>query len=103
MIEKIKKLNESYDYKKFCDDCGEEIPIGLSCSMATCAYCGKDLCEGCTARCMAHEDYSWSDYRGTLWCDNCWSIGEKYRPLIDEFQNKIETLYEQWQKECKEL
>lgn len=98
MIKKEEVLIEDYVIHKYCDDCGVEIKIGLACSAAKCAYCGKDLCN----KCVAHEDESWNDYRGTLWCKQCWKIGEEYRPKIDELQAEIERLYEEWQTKCKE-
>jgi hypothetical protein len=97
MIKTTTILVEEKEHHKFCDDCGVEIPIGLACGVAKCAYCGKDLCN----KCIAHEDESWGDYRGTLWCKKCWEIGEEFRPLINSAQEEIESLYELWQDRCK--
>jgi hypothetical protein len=98
MIKKEKVLVEDYEVHKFCDDCGTEIKIGLACMAAKCAYCGKDLCKDC----IAYEDPSWGDYRGTLWCKDCWDIGEDYRLLIKHHQAEVESLYNEWQTKCKE-
>lgn len=93
----IKVTREVMEPHKYCDACGDEINIDLACSKAKCMYCGKDLCETCVGR----EEDLWSDSR-TVYCKNCWRIGEGFRPEIEELHNKIESLYQEWQDLCKE-
>jgi hypothetical protein len=96
MIKETKVLKESVVYHKYCDECGKEIPIGLVCSKASCEYCGKDLCD----KCIRHEDDTFGDYR-TVWCKSCWELGNEYRPKIEELENEIHRLYEEWKNKCK--
>lgn len=96
MIKENKVLKEVVERYKFCDNCGIEIRIGLACSVAKCGYCKKDLCEVC----IGHEESSWSDYRGEIWCKQCWEFGNEYRPKIELLEKQIEELYEEWQKLC---
>lgn len=79
----------------FCDICGVKIPFRLSCTDAHCQICQKDLCENC----IGTEKDTPGDYR-EVWCKNCWTIGEKYRPKIKEFDDKVKKLYDAWYKEC---
>lgn len=97
MIQETKILQEGIERHKFCDVCNMEIRIGLACSKAKCGYCGKDLCENC----IEHEETSWSDYRGQIWCKNCWELGNEYRPKIELLEQEIEKLYTEWQVNCK--
>ena len=97
MIKETKVLKESAEKHKFCDVCGVEINIGLSCSAAHCMYCRKDLCE----KCIGHEEDDVSDWR-MCWCKRCWDIGENYRPLIENLNTHIKVLYKEWQSKCKE-
>ena len=90
----IKK--EIMEPHKYCDVCGNEIRIGLVCSKAKCEYCKKDLCE----KCIGHEESSPGDYR-IVYCNNCWEIGEKYRPKIEQLNDEICILYKEWQDKCK--
>jgi len=98
MIKEIKtlKLKEHTEKRKFCDVCKSEIRIGLTCSKAVCEYCGKDLCN----ECVGHEEESGGDYR-ICYCKECWKMGEKYRPLIEEHEKEIDRLYAEWQLLCK--
>ena len=97
MVYKVTKITKEVDERhKFCDICGDEISIGLACSVARCMYCGKDLCE----EHIGHEEDTYSDYR-TVYCKNCWKLGESYRPRIEELQNEITFLYKKWQDDCK--
>jgi hypothetical protein len=96
MIKKETIIQEKIINHKFCDDCGSEIEIGMACSVARCEICGKDLCN----KCLGHEDHSDGDYR-TVYCKNCWTIGESYRTKIEYLENEIEKLYDEWHKKCK--
>jgi len=96
MITETKIQKEIIVKHKFCDICGVEINIHLSCSVAKCMYCGKDLCENC----LGDEIETGGDYR-TVICKRCWEIGNDYRPLIDKFNLKVSELYKEWQDECK--
>ena len=97
MIKETKILTEKIQRNKYCDICGEEIPIGLSCFAANCEKCGKDLCE----KCIGHEVNTMSDYL-EVYCKKCWDIGESYRKLIQEHEDIIDKLTEEWNKKCKE-
>jgi hypothetical protein len=81
---------------KYCDDCKIEIKRSMTCSVAKCEICGKDLCD----KCVGHEDYRTGDYR-TVYCEKCWSIGETYRQKIEELELKIEDLNDEWINKCK--
>ena len=87
---------EVLERHEFCDVCGIEIPIRLSCTKAHCQICQKDLCEDC----IGTEKDTSGDYR-EVWCKNCWTIGNKYRPKIKEFESKTEKLYTAWYEECQ--
>jgi len=96
MIKETKTLKETTERHKYCDDCGTEIRIGLACSKAVCEYCKKDLCN----KCIGHESDSWGDYR-VVYCKTCWELGNEYRPIIEQKENEIEKLYDQWKSLCK--
>ncbi len=98
MITETKIQKEGIERHKFCDICGEEIYIGLACSSAQCSYCKKDLCE----KDIGNEEETGGDYRH-VWCKECWSKGDKYRPTIEKLHEEIEGLYEKWQSECKQM
>lgn len=93
----IKVTKEIMEPHRYCDVCGEEIEIHLACCKTNCVYCGKDLCENC----IAHQEKLWSDTR-IVYCKKCWALGEGFRPEIGNLQNKIESLYQEWQDNCKE-
>jgi hypothetical protein len=82
---------------KFCDVCGDEIKIGMVCSVAKCEQCGKDLCN----KCIGHEVEICSDYRREVYCEKCWDIGEPFRKEIEELEGTIERLNDEWLKLCK--
>ncbi len=96
MIEETKTQEEVIKRHKFCDVCGNEISSTMACSRAVCECCGKDLCE----KCIGHEDSSCGDYR-IVYCKRCWEIGEPYRAVIDELENRIECGYADWQNACR--
>lgn len=98
MYTETKVPSQTIERHKFCDICGIEIYIGLACSKAKCMYCDKDLCE----KCICHEEDTGYDFRD-VWCKSCWETGEKYRPTIEKLHAQIESLYEQWQEECKHV
>ena len=97
MIKEVKKTKETIVKYKFCDVCGTEIHIGLSCSSAKCYYCDKDIC----GKCIGNEEETGGDFRHVV-CKNCWNIGNEYRPTIERLHKEIETLYEEWRTKCKE-
>jgi len=97
MIKEIKIPSEKVERYKFCDICGIEIHIGLECSKAKCHYCKKDLCE----KCIGHEEETGGDYRD-VWCKKCWTIGNNFRPTIEDLNLKITALYNKWRKQCLE-
>ena len=97
MFKEVKVSREFIEHHKFCDVCGSEIKTKLKCSSAHCQICGKDLCENC----IGTEKDTMGDYR-EVWCVNCWTIGEKYRPAIKELDAKCKKLYDDWYAECKE-
>ena len=97
MFKEVKIQKEFIEHHKYCDVCGIEIEIGLACSAAQCQICRKDLCE----KCIGTEKANMGDYR-EVWCINCWTIGEKYRPAIKELYSKYSKLYDDWYAECKE-
>lgn len=96
MYKEIQVNKEVVEHHKYCDVCGCEINIGLSCSAAKCMYCGKDLCE----EHVGHEEDTFCDSR-TVYCEKCWSMGESFRPEIKDLGNQIESLYQEWQDKCK--
>jgi len=98
MIKETRIPSEKIEHRKFCDICDTEIYIGLACSRAECMYCKKDLCETC----IGHEEETGGDYRN-VWCEKCWTIGNKYRPIIEALNSQTEHLYEEWQTKCKEV
>ena len=95
MIKETKVNKEVTERQKFCDVCGEEITIGLRCSVARCEYCKKDLCSDC----VGHEVATGGDYR-VVYCKSCWEIGNEYRPIIDDLEVRIEYLFGEWREKC---
>lgn len=87
-----KEVEERY---KFCDVWGTEIHIGLTCGVARCEYCKKDLCE----ECIGHEEGTLGDYR-SVYCKKCWDIGTKYRTELEKLEYEVEQLYKKWKDEC---
>lgn len=96
MIKETKILKEAVERHRFCDECGTELFWSLACSAAHCQYCKKDLCE----KCVGHEENTGGDYR-MVYCKNCWELGNDYRPKIEQLENEIDKLYEEWQNKCK--
>ena len=96
MIKETPYTKEAVKRQKFCDICGKEIHIGLSCSKAKCDLCGKDLCE----ECIGNEDATYGDYRSVT-CAKCWAIGEDYLPHIEGLRIKMDELYDEWRYQCK--
>lgn len=94
MIKESEVTKTFKERHRHCDECGVQITTMYSRSV--CEYCGKDLCR----RCIGHEDDSIGDY-STVYCRNCWEIGEFYRPTIEALESNIEVLYDQWKNECK--
>ena len=98
MIKETKILKEGVERHKFCDICGTEMRLGLACCKAYCQYCRKDLCE----KCIGHEESTSGDYR-MVYCEKCWELGNEYRPSIEQHENEISRLYDEWQSKCKGL
>ena len=96
VYEAIKVKKEVMEPHRYCDVCGEEINIELVCNTARCMYCGKDLCE----KCIGQEENTYNDSR-IVYCENCWKLGEQYRPRIEKLQDEITRLYKEWQDKCK--
>jgi len=96
MIKEEKILAEKIERHKYCDVCGKEIHIGLAGSRANCEYCGKDLCD----KCIGYEENTMGDYR-KVYCKKCWTIGKKYKPIIEQHENEIDRLYAEWQYKCR--
>lgn len=96
MIKEEETIKTEIIRHKYCDDCGSEIHRGMQCSVAKCEICGKDLCD----KCIGHEDGNTGDYR-TVYCKNCWTIGESYRNEINELENRIDKLNNDWISKCK--
>jgi len=96
VIKETKIRKEVIIQQKYCDVCGVKIGHRLACTNATCAYCKKDLCE----ECIGYEEETPGDYR-RVWCNACWQIGDKYRPMIKALRTEVSMLYERWQKESK--
>lgn len=95
MYKNILVTKEVMERHKFCGVCDIEIPIGLACSATRCQICQEDICENC----IGTEKESAGEYR-QVWCKNCWTIGEKYRPKIKELDAEIKKLYDAWYREC---
>jgi hypothetical protein len=83
---------------RYCDVCGAEIEHRLVCMDATCSYCRKDLCD----ECIGYEEETEGEYR-SVWCETCWLIGRRYRPIIEELDAKLHVLYQEWQDKCKNV
>lgn len=93
----IKIMKEIREPHRYCDICGKEINIEHVFNTARCMYCGKDLCE----ECIGNEENTYNDSR-IVYCNNCWNLGESYRPEIDELNIRLKQLYQEWQDKCKE-
>jgi len=95
MIKKIITTKEVIKSEKYCDECGDLIDKGSYCRNTKCNICGKDLCE----KCIGHEEFA-GDY-SIEYCEKCWSFGEPYRKKIDNLEDEIEKLSDEWYKLCK--
>jgi hypothetical protein len=95
MIKETKTTKEVITTNKYCDVCGDEIIRGMACSVAKCEKCGKDLCN----KCVGKENNTMGDYR-EVYCKVCWEIGEPYRQAIQEHEDTIDKLNEEWSKKC---
>lgn len=98
VIKTLKAIKEVDERHKFCDVCGKELDMNLACYSAKCMYCGKDLCE----EHIGHEEDTSGDYR-VVYCENCWQLGELYRPRIEKLQNEVARLYKRWQDDCRKV
>ncbi len=91
-IEKGKKEIIEYLYK--CDICGKEFS-----SQKVCSICGIDICYECSKV----DPRDMGDYP-TLYCINCFNIGEKYLEQIyieeEKFDSVIEKLEQEWKEEA---
>ncbi len=82
--------------RKFCDDCGKEIPRGLQCGVAKCEICKADLCDAC----VAYEESTPGDYR-EVYCKSCAEIGKPYLERIAEMRAECWRLREEWEARGK--
>jgi len=90
MIKRVKKTITKNEY--YCDDCGKEISVY---DLYNCTICNKLLCD----ECITHRiDTNYLDN----YCKSCWNKGEKYREDIKKFEEQIEELNKEWERECKE-
>lgn len=96
MIREIKTIKETTIKYKYCDVCGTQIKSEMACSVARCQMCGKDLCE----KCIGKEINTMCDYR-EVYCKSCWDIGEEYRNKINQLENEIDKLNDEWLEKCK--
>lgn len=94
MIKKETIIKQQVVNIRYCDECKSKIS---DCSHIYCEICGKDLCNGC----VEHEEYSFGDSR-TVYCKDCWNIGEVYRNKITELETKIDNLTDEYHKKCKD-
>ena len=93
---KTTKTIDAVTKSRFCDDCGKDITHTHSYMSSTCILCGKDICH----ECVGHEEYN-GDYP-EVHCNSCWSIGEYYRNKIQELEDEIDMLNNEWVNKCKE-
>ena len=96
MIKEVEVTEKTIKRYKYCDDCGKKIERSMACSVATCKYCGKDLCD----KCVAAEDSTMGDYR-TVYCSKCYDIKTEYDKLIEPLENEIERLSDEMIDKCK--
>ena len=97
VYKEIKVMKEVIEQHRYCDVCGDEINISLTCNFIRCMYCGKDLCD----KCISHEENNYGSHR-IVYCKKCWDLGEGILGKIEKLHNKIESLYQEWQDLCKE-
>lgn len=95
MYKEVNVTKEVTETHKYCDVCDAEIPRGLTCSVARCECCKKDLCD----KCVGHEDCSYGDYR-TVYCERCWKIGFGHRKTIEFLEEQTDRFYRKWRAEC---
>lgn len=79
---------------RYCDDCGDKI-TPREYSSTHCYYCMKDICK----KCVGHEE-DVGDYYN-IFCKHCWEFGNEYRLKIEQLENEIEKLQDEWQSKCK--
>jgi hypothetical protein len=36
-----------------------------------------------------------------VYCKKCWELGNEYRPLIEQHENEVDKLYDEWKNKCK--
>ena len=83
------------------------VPKNILASICTCDDCGRDAgysCDGC------HKDLCWPcvTYTGDIndsharYCKSCWEIIQKYKPLIAQLHNQIDSLEKECETKCKE-
>jgi hypothetical protein len=98
MIKETKKLKTQLVTEKhrYCDDCGEKINESVYHSRIHCNICKKDLC----SKCIGHKENDGSDYTD-YFCKDCWSTGEPYRKKIQEHEDAIDKLNEEWESKCR--
>lgn len=93
MKKETTKTVEVKSYERYCDICDTKLNWTLSCSVARCEVCKKELCE----KCIGNEEGRYNDYR-TVWCKRCWDIGNQYRDEINRLEKEIEKQHELWKR-----
>lgn len=96
MIQEYEITETTKKYKRLCDVCKTEIKRDLQCSVARCKMCNIDLCDNC----VEYEESDSGDYR-IVYCKSCWDKGEPFRQQIRELEEKVDTLYDEWNHLCE--
>lgn len=96
MKKEIKTTKEVTKYEFYCDDCGTKENNSSSVYICKCHLCGKHICN----KCIGHTDDSIGDYPD-YYCKECWSIGESYKEQIQNHEDEIDRLYDEWHAKCK--
>jgi len=94
-----KKVQDAYDLEygigdqlvtKISSSVKDETIVGFGADNAM-----KEVQEG-----IGYEEGTHGDYRN-VFCKKCWELGEPYRLIIEEFDEKIQMLYKEWQNKCE--
>lgn len=92
----IRKTKTVVREEHWCDMCQTEK------ATHQCYICGKDLCgwmaKGCGIKVM-DEAYE-TDYPHYI-CADCQRIGRKYESQIEELEEQIDQIKDQWEEEAK--
>ena len=85
---KTKTIEEEYH---ICDECNKNE------AESNCPHCWKDICSSC-----AELDYTYSDDYPDYYCEKCWNLRTPFFKKIEEYEEAIEKLREDWKVKCKE-